>query len=185
MTHLVDGNTVWKPCSFVKVEAKYASGNPLDDYFIEQTIFTGENIHNSGPGHDSIYYNHDGVQRIGALDHLLSTRKKYGTLKAAVERRLEVVEPDSNKKRIVTEFGHKRMKFHSTNLSDADVTLDVAPATSISKIDHIVPDYYNIATRYSIATRESEVLESSEERRLACLLLVSGVQVVASEPENI
>ncbi len=127
-------------------------------------MYAGENIHNSGPRHDAIHYLHDGVSRIGILDHILSLENQYGKMKVEVVRRFIEIEPHPDNKRIVNEFGHVRMLLHSTDLAHSDITQDVMPESAVTKTAHVVPDYHDIAIRYTIGNRRNA---SKEERRLA------------------
>lgn len=100
-------------------------------------------------------------------------------------KRLRIDDPHPSNLGIVQQFQHKRYGFDCATGPVGDMLLDCVPSSALKGIAHIVPDYHDIAERYSIATLAKYILGTVEERRLARFLLAFGVQVTSTPPAEI
>lgn len=171
------GASLWKKNSSARFLVDYR--NRCGGTICYETVNGCDKQEIFGAKYDAVRYKSQGQDRTGIVYFILAERKSSPQKKLVVIKRLKIVAAHPDNYRPVREFGHIRMGFDCNDDLRGDVILDVVPVSALVRTTHIVPDYHDIASRYTIATRAHEVLGTVEERRVARFFEVLGVQVTA------
>eukprot|EP00171_Calliarthron_tuberculosum_P023381 IDg23381t1 len=104
--------------------------------------------------------------RKGILEMILEGKTVIGsTVRVAVVRRLQPIEPQEGNRKVVEDFGHLRYAYAFHSIPDTDVVLDCVSTTQLSHMIPILPDMYDITVRHSVSHRMFQSPDSKEERR--------------------
>eukprot|EP00171_Calliarthron_tuberculosum_P001934 IDg1934t1 len=95
---------------------------------------------------------------------LLECHVQDSKVQVAVLRRFRRIDPEPDNVRVVQEFGHLRYSYEMQTDLDGDVVLDAVELSSIFRLVIIVPDYHNIAARYSIEKRFVDIPDNRGQR---------------------
>lgn len=145
---------------------------------LRQIAYAGESINGAGPRYDAVEYFHDGTVRRGFLQMILDGRiADSSTVRAAVVRRLRVVDPEDGNRKVVEHFENTRYAYECGGGGNADVILDCVTQSFLLRVLVIVYDMYDLAKRHSMFVRLTGPADTVDERKLARFFVVQGVQI--------